>query len=123
MDGFEATRSIRQEGSKVLNRYVPIIAMTASVMSGDRESCLHAGMNDFIARLVRQKELEKMLVFWLSEDISDLDSRSSGKRSTLCDSQFCLAGLRKSERENSTVHGGLANSAGFAGVATRVTTG
>jgi len=67
MDGFEATRRIRREGSKVLNRDIPIIAMTASVMSKDRENCLHAGMNDFIAKPVRQKELEKMLAFWLSE--------------------------------------------------------
>jgi two-component system sensor histidine kinase/response regulator len=65
MDGFEATRSIRREDSMVLDRHIPIIAMTAATMSGDREKCLRAGMNDFIAKPVRQKELEEMLALWL----------------------------------------------------------
>lgn len=67
MDGFEATRRIRQEGSMVLNPNIPIIAMTASAMSGDREKCIRAGMDDFIAKPVRKEELEEMLTRWLSE--------------------------------------------------------
>ena len=55
MDGFEATRSIRQEGSKALNPQIPIIAMTAFTMRGDRDKCIQAGMNDFIAKPVQQK--------------------------------------------------------------------
>jgi len=67
MDGFEATRRIRQEGSMVLNPNIPIIAMTASAMSGDREKCIRAGMDDFIAKPVRKEELEEMLTRWLRE--------------------------------------------------------
>ncbi|MDD1761413.1 MAG: ATP-binding protein [Methanothrix sp.] len=67
MDGFEATRRIRQEDSMVLNRNIPIIAMTASAMSGDREKCIMAGMDDFIAKPVRKGELEVMLTGWLRE--------------------------------------------------------
>lgn len=67
MDGFEATRLIRREESKVLDRSIPIIAMTASAMSGDKERCLHAGMNDFIAKPVRKEMLEEMLETWLRE--------------------------------------------------------
>jgi len=67
MDGFEATRLIRSGESKVLNRSIPIIAMTASAMSGDREKCLHAGMNDFIAKPVRKEELAEMFGSWLGE--------------------------------------------------------
>jgi CheY-like chemotaxis protein len=67
MDGFEATRFIRREESKVLNCNIPIIAMTASAMKGDKERCLQAGMNDFIAKPVRMTELERMLVAWLEE--------------------------------------------------------
>jgi CheY-like chemotaxis protein len=44
VDGYEATRRIRQEGSKVLNPCIPIIAMTASVMQSDREKCIQAGI-------------------------------------------------------------------------------
>jgi two-component system, sensor histidine kinase and response regulator len=66
MDGFEATRCIRQQGSKTLNPYVPIIAMTAATMQGDREKCIQAGMSDFIAKPVQQKELTEMLGRWLA---------------------------------------------------------
>ncbi|MDD2755615.1 MAG: PAS domain-containing protein [Methanothrix sp.] len=65
MDGFEATRLIRRAESKVLNCSIPIIAMTASAMKGDKERCLSAGMNDFIAKPVRMTELERMLATWL----------------------------------------------------------
>ncbi len=66
MDGFEATRVIRQEGSKAQNPGIPIIAMTAATMQGDREKCIQAGMNEFIAKPVQQKELEKILARWLA---------------------------------------------------------
>lgn len=66
MDGFEATRCIRQEESKVLNPRIPIIAMTASTMKGDREKCIQAGMDDFIAKPVLPGELAEMLARWLA---------------------------------------------------------
>ncbi len=66
MDGFEATRCIRQEGSSALNPRIPIIAMTALAMQGDREMCIQAGMSDFIAKPVQQRELAKMLARWLT---------------------------------------------------------
>jgi CheY-like chemotaxis protein len=40
--------------------------MTAAAMQGDREKCIQAGMNEFIAKPVQQKELEKMLARWLA---------------------------------------------------------
>jgi CheY-like chemotaxis protein len=49
MDGFEATCRICPQGSKALNPRIPIIAMTAATMQGDREKCIQAGMSDFIA--------------------------------------------------------------------------
>jgi len=67
MDGFEATRHIRLEDSGVLNSHVPIVAMTASAMSDDRNRCLQSGMNDFIAKPVHIEELQKMLAAWLRE--------------------------------------------------------
>ena len=66
MDGFTATRILRRQN--VLSRsaaHLPIIAMTAGVMVEDREACLAAGMDDFVAKPFRQADLRKMLRKWL----------------------------------------------------------
>jgi PAS domain S-box-containing protein len=57
MDGIEATRRIRDPQSGVLNHNVPIIAMTANVLASDREKCVAAGMNGFVAKPVSPAEL------------------------------------------------------------------
>jgi len=64
MDGFEATRVIRQKGET--GARIPIIAMSASAMQADREKCLLAGMDDFIAKPVLPEELARVLSRWLA---------------------------------------------------------
>jgi len=59
MDGFQATRAIREEEGE--RRHVPIVAMTAHAMSGDRDMCLEAGMDDYLSKPVRPQELKDML--------------------------------------------------------------
>lgn len=66
MDGIEATKLIRGGTSGVINRAVPIIAMTAHAIKGDREKYLNSGMNDYLTKPVDSFELEKALDRWLS---------------------------------------------------------
>jgi len=73
MDGYEATRIIRNKNSGVLNHDIPIIAMTANAMQGDRERCLNAGMNDFVAKPVSREKLRRILDFWFLGDRSNVE--------------------------------------------------
>ena len=66
MDGFEATRILRQRGQRMLPRSIPIIAMTAHGMKGDRERCLDAGMDDYIVKPVSVTSLVRVLDKWLA---------------------------------------------------------
>ncbi len=65
MDGLDATRSIRAGSAGAMGRKVPIIAMTAYAMRGDRETCLEAGMDDYIAKPVTPEALSRLLDKWL----------------------------------------------------------
>jgi CheY-like chemotaxis protein len=67
MDGTEATRIIRELEIKAASRPipVPIVAMTAYAMQGDREKCLAAGMDDYLAKPVTVASLSSMLEKWL----------------------------------------------------------
>jgi len=67
MDGFEATRLIRSGAAKIKSSAVPIIAMTAHAMQGDRELCLSQGMNDYIPKPISPKALREILERWLPE--------------------------------------------------------
>jgi PAS domain S-box-containing protein len=70
MDGLEATRIIRDPQSLVLDHQIPIVAMTAHAMLGDREHCLHTGMNDYITKPVSPHSLAEALNKWLPPEDS-----------------------------------------------------
>ncbi|MBD3418990.1 MAG: response regulator [Chitinivibrionales bacterium] len=61
VDGIEATRRIREPGAAVLNRDVPIIALTAHAHEDDRRRCLDAGMNDYISKPIKPEALRKAI--------------------------------------------------------------
>jgi len=67
MDGFEATRRIRDHKTPVLNHDVPVIAMTANALQGDREICLAAGMNDYVSKPIQPEKLAEVLERWLPD--------------------------------------------------------
>jgi len=63
MDGFEATLAIR-EVEKTTGQHIPIIAMTANAMQGDREQCLAGGMDDYISKPISPKQLKQIIERW-----------------------------------------------------------
>jgi CheY-like chemotaxis protein len=65
MDGFEATRIIRDRNSAVLDHDVPVIAMTANAFPEDRARALACGMSDFLPKPVDRTALAAMLTKWL----------------------------------------------------------
>lgn len=67
MDGYETARRIRCAGSGVQNPDIPVVALTAHALSSDREKCLQAGMNDYLAKPVELNELAAVLHCWLPE--------------------------------------------------------
>jgi CheY-like chemotaxis protein len=61
LDGLEATKRIRaEEGGR--EAHIPIVAMTANAMIGDREECLAAGMDDYISKPISRRAIEKLLL-------------------------------------------------------------
>jgi len=82
MDGYEATRLIRQRERTKGTPPVPIIAMTANAMAGDREKCIEAGMDDYLSKPVMLDTLRKTLGYWLKVHESPKLSEHSSRRIT-----------------------------------------
>jgi signal transduction histidine kinase/ActR/RegA family two-component response regulator len=76
MDGFEATRVIRDRTSAVLDHEIPVVAMTANAFPEDRARALACGMNDFLAKPVERAVLASMLEKWL-EPVSGREPRAA----------------------------------------------
>ncbi len=75
MDGIEATRIVRDESSAVRNHDIPIIAMTAHAMKGDRESYLASGMDDYVSKPIVVSELVAAIEKW-SGRIAEIEKRT-----------------------------------------------
>ena len=67
LDGFAATAEIRR--AERGDAHTPIVAMTANAMKGDREQCLTAGMDDYLAKPVTRDQLAAILERWLTQPI------------------------------------------------------
>ncbi len=80
MDGYEATRRIRNCLAGTHNPHVPIIAITADAMSGDRDKCLQAGMNDYLAKPVELRKLAGALEKWLNAPAGNGELRPPGSQ-------------------------------------------
>jgi len=74
LDGIEATRKIRNWESR-LGQHIPIIAMTAHAMKGDRERCLEAGMDDYVSKPIESHILRNVLARWLETTPDQSDEK------------------------------------------------
>ncbi len=89
MDGFEATKRIcALKGRGAIDKDLPVLALTANAMKGDRQRCMDAGMNDYITKPVRKKELKEKIYFWIKreqitvEEEDETESASSSSPSS-----------------------------------------
>ncbi|PCJ38872.1 MAG: hypothetical protein COA99_11115 [Moraxellaceae bacterium] len=73
MDGYEATRQIRKHFS---SEVLPILAVTANALKGDREKCLAAGMDDYIAKPLQMDEMASKINFWVDKFHSKAQSKA-----------------------------------------------
>jgi signal transduction histidine kinase/DNA-binding response OmpR family regulator/HPt (histidine-containing phosphotransfer) domain-containing protein len=81
MDGLEATRRIRQE-EQMTARHLPIVATTAHAMSGDRERCLQAGMDDYLSKPLQRQELLAVLARLAANRVVELPNHRSEPKNT-----------------------------------------
>jgi len=68
MDGFAATRLIREFEARTGSRRTPIIALTANALTGDREHCLAQGMDDYLSKPIELRQLSALVAKWLGSE-------------------------------------------------------
>jgi CheY-like chemotaxis protein len=77
IDGYETTRRMRREETEKGSPRLPVIAVTAHAMTGDREKCLEAGMDDYLAKPFRAEQLGALLRRWLVVDAAETTPEES----------------------------------------------
>ncbi|NCF29768.1 MAG: response regulator [Gammaproteobacteria bacterium] len=92
LDGFQATARIRSLPGKTAN--IPIIAITANAMHGDRERCLAAGMNDYISKPIGKDELLDKAATWLEASVESSRGRSTHPSDAVFDDILEVAALQ-----------------------------
>jgi CheY-like chemotaxis protein/HPt (histidine-containing phosphotransfer) domain-containing protein len=114
MDGYEATRQIRNPRSAVPNHAAPIIAMTANAVRGDREKCLQAGMNDYMAKPASLQTLADVLEKWLPNERDAGDRAQDARQPESVEKASCAtppvwdkAGMLKRIMDNEKLAGRL----------------
>lgn len=106
LDGYDTTRAIRSGKAGPQNQSLPIIAMTAHAMNGDKERCLASGMNDYLSKPVDPKHMLDMLSLWiLPNNSQDLAQNIPKKIVTESEPNSLLQGIWDKEKALSRVVG------------------
>jgi CheY-like chemotaxis protein len=79
MDGYETTRQLRRGACGEAYKAIPIIAMTANAIAGDREKCLDSGMDDYLSKPIDTAQLESKLEQWIATSLLALDEQTPPK--------------------------------------------
>ncbi|HSO32677.1 MAG TPA: ATP-binding protein [Labilithrix sp.] len=99
MDGYAATREIRRREVESGRARLPIVALTANALAGEREVCIEAGMDDFATKPFSQEDLRRALVKWTSPTAAvDPPAPDEGPRESKLIDDATLAGLRALRR-------------------------
>ncbi|MCP4677572.1 MAG: PAS domain S-box protein [Deltaproteobacteria bacterium] len=85
MSGIRAAKTIRDNGSSI-----PIIAVTANAMKGDRDKCLRAGMNDYLAKPIKRHTLQEMIAKHFGSDTNEKFNYRLRTMLISADSEFCI---------------------------------
>jgi PAS domain S-box-containing protein len=92
MDGYETTRAIRQREKEQGDGHIPIVALTAHAMEGDREICLAAGMDDYLSKPFTKENLQHILRKWLPPKPPEPESDPVASVSSTCPAMPSAAG-------------------------------
>ena len=97
MDGFEATAAIREK-ERATGTHLPIVAMTAHAMAGDREKCLAAGMDNYVSKPIRNKDLfEAIKAFYPAQESSGTEDGGNNAEPGVLDKSGLLARIEGDE--------------------------
>ncbi len=96
MDGYEATKVIRKNQSLEASCRIPIVAMTANALKGNREKCLDSGMDDYLSKPIDAYELEEKIRYWL---FAERPKNHPHNRSKKVDARIERVKLNKSQEE------------------------
>jgi CheY-like chemotaxis protein len=89
MDGYSTTLKIRNE----LKSTIPIVAMTAHAMAGEREKCLGFGMNEYVSKPIRERELHKIIYVLLQSNVKNGPERTANQDSNDMNNNFEVINL------------------------------
>lgn len=82
IDGYQATKLLREKEANE-NQHLPVIALTANAMVGDKEKCIKAGMDDYLSKPVRPEKLKKIMAKWLIVGQNEDTPPSNGVQNTV----------------------------------------